>query len=247
MYPQTHVYFTHRVCAELSDALVLGSIFPDMAAAFTASRQESHGKGAELLAELKSDPMLHDFARGVITHGIAPRGLDYYGDEKYRHYERGYCFEKGRQLVEETIRACNLPPAMGWWKSHNIVEMGIELLFSAGGQYSAALRAAFRNNELIEKISRRVAPYYRTEPRQVYRRILNFTNYIEISPATPHSLAVKYDVQMFYKHRIHIDIERTAALIDRASRLVTDDLEEFFDFTAAKTRKHLLEAENGRP
>ncbi|OAT81187.1 hypothetical protein [Desulfotomaculum copahuensis] len=246
MYPQTHVYFTHRVCGELSDALVLGSIFPDMAAAFTSNRQESHGKGGELLAGLGNDPSLYDFARGVITHGINPAGLDYYGDEKYLQYERGYCFEKSRPLVAETIRACNLPPRMGWWKSHNIVEMGIELRFSTS-DYGSAISAAFRNEDLIEQISRRLAPYYAVKPQQVKQRMHNFSHYIEISSPTARSLAVKFDVQMFYRHRIHIDIERTAALICRAGELVEADLRDFFTFTEAKTRKHLLEAEKTLP
>lgn len=242
MYPQTHVYFAERVCGKLSDALVLGSIFPDMIAALAPGREESHGRGKELLAALGDDPQLRDFARGVLTHGVTPEGLDYYGDEKYLHYERGYCFEKGRSIVEETIRACNLPPAMGWWKSHNIVEMGIELITGEGSFYGRALAAAFSNAVLIDKISRRVAPLYGVEPRRLYQRIHNFPYYIEIARLTPRTLAAKYDVQMFYKHRIRIDIERTARLIATARHIVEADLEEFFKYAEEQVRQNMLKA-----
>lgn len=239
MYPQAHVYFAQRVCGKLSDALVLGSIFPDMVAALTPSREESHGRGAELLSSSQNDPELREFARGVLTHGIRPEGLDYYGDEKFLHYERGYCFEKGRPLVEETIRACNLPQAMGWWKSHNIVEMGIELCIGTGGFYGKIIQSAFSNNALINKISQQVAPLYGVQPLRLHQRMHNFRYYIEITHLSPQALAYKYDVQMFYKHHIHINIERTARLISIAQELVTEDLEAFFAYAEEKVRENM--------
>ncbi|WP_073165999.1 hypothetical protein [Desulfofundulus australicus] len=242
MYPQTHVFFAERVCGKLSQALALGSIFPDMVAALVPGRDDSHGRGTELLAVLGDDPQLREFALGVMTHGINPEGLDYYGDEKYLHFERGYCFEKGRPLVEETIRACNLPPALGWWKSHNIVEMGIELITGRNGSYSKALAAAFGNTALVDKISRRVAPFYGVEPRRLYQRIHNFPYYIEISRLDPRALAAKYDVQMFFKHRIRIDIERTARLIETARHIVEADLEEFFKYAEEQVRQNMHRA-----
>ncbi|MQL52536.1 hypothetical protein GFC01_09730 [Desulfofundulus thermobenzoicus] len=246
MYPQTHAYFAQRVCGEISEALALGSIFPDMVAALTPGRDESHGRGGQLLNALGEDPEMRDFALGVLTHGTSPEGLDYYGDEKYLHHERGYCFEKGRPLVQETIRACNLPAAMGWWKSHNIVEMGIEL--HIGGHKSPwgeILRKALENERLLTKISRLVAPVYAVDPRRLYQRMHNFSYYIQIDRITPRNLAVKYDVQMFYKHHIHIDIERTARLIASAREMVTADLEHFFTYVEEQVLK-TMEA-LGRP
>lgn len=239
MYPQTHVYFAQRVCGGLSLALALGSIFPDIVAGLTASRVESHGRGKELYDALAGDPELRDFARGVITHGVTPKGLDYYGDEKFLHYERGYCFEKARALVEETIRACNLPPSMGWWKSHNIVEMGIELHIGQEERYGRALAAAFANQALITKVSQRVAEFYGLKPQLLFQRIHNFVHYIEIARPTPRKLAAKYDVQMFSRHRIRIDIEQTARLISAAREAVMPDLEAFFKYAEEHVRQGL--------
>ncbi|HAP93253.1 MAG TPA: hypothetical protein DCM26_01350 [Desulfotomaculum sp.] len=239
MYPQTHVYFAEKVFGFLSPALVLGSIFPDIVAGIYPDRQESHGRGAEMLICMQQEEDLYDFARGVVTHGINPKGLDYYGDEKFLAFERGYCFEKGRPLVEETIRACNLPPKMGWWKSHNIIEMGIELHIKNQDR-SRALAIAFANTSLIDKISEHIARFYATEPSHFRHRIHNFSHYIEISHITAESLASRYDVQMFTKHRLHIDTARVARLILRAAETVADDLDDFFAYTIENVRQYLV-------
>lgn len=239
MYPQTHAYFAEKVFGKLSDAQTLGSIFPDIAIGVIPSRQNTHGRGIELLKYMQEQPVLYDFARGIITHGIAPEGLDYYGDEKYLSYEKGYCFEKGRSLVKETIQACNIPPEMGWWKAHNIVEMGIELLISAAGSYGSNLTQVFSKTDLITQISKEIAGFYQTTQIQFQQRIYNFSNYIDTSKATPESLAARYDVQMFTKHHIHIDTTRVAQLISLAAELVIDDLDNFFAYVLEKVKKNL--------
>jgi len=241
MYPQTHVFFAEKVLGFLSDALALGSIFPDIAAGVCPTRHDSHGRGAELLDASREDQELFDFARGVITHGIDPKGLDYYGDEKYLSFERGYCFEKGRSLVEETIRACHLPPEMGWWKAHNIVEMGIELNIGSSGPYGEILVKTFANAPLIEKISRRMGRFYQLDPGVFLRRVHNFANYIDTSRVCARSLAACYDVQMFTRHRIHIDVERVTGLILRAAEIVSADFPDFFAFVLRDVQKTLLE------
>lgn len=241
MYPQTHVFFAEKVLGFLSDALALGSIFPDIAAGVCSTRQDSHGRGTELLAASREDQDLFDFARGVITHGIDPKGLDYYGDEKYLSFERGYCFEKGRSLVEETIRACHLPPEMGWWKAHNIIEMGIELHIGSSGPYGEVLVKTFANAPLIEKISRRMGRFYQLDPGVFLRRVHNFANYIDTSRVCARSLAACYDVQMFTRHRIHIDVEQVTGLILRAAEIVSADFPDFFAFVLRDVQKTLLE------
>lgn len=241
MYPQTHVFFAEKVFGFLSPALVLGSIFPDIVAGIYRDRQESHGRGAEMLIRMQEEEDLYDFARGVITHGISPKGLDYYGDEKFLAFERGYCFEKGRPLIEETIRACNLPPRMGWWKSHNIIEMGIELHINKQN-HSRALAAVFANTGLIDKISEHMALFYATKPHYFRHRIHNFSHFIEISHITAESLASRYDVQMFTRHRLHIDTARVARLILRAAEIVTDDLDDFFAYAIENVRQNFFTA-----
>jgi hypothetical protein len=240
MYPQAHVFFAQKLFGFLSDALVLGSIFPDIAAGLYTDRNESHGRGSEMLLFLQEIGELNEFVMGVITHGIDPKGLDYYGDEKFLSYERGYCFEKGRLIVDETIKACNLPSSMGWWKSHNIIEMGIEL-FINNSTCSMALESAFANNVLISEISEFMARFYSAEPSVFQNRIGNFFNYIEISKITAESLAARYDMQMYTRHKIHIDVPRVTSLIFKAGELIAEDFDNFFDHALDNVGKNLSE------
>lgn len=237
MYPQTHVYFAQRVLGRMNDAVALGSIFPDMAIGAGVHRDISHGSGIEIFRFLKEQGQLRDFALANITHGVNPGGLDYYGDEINPPFERGYCFEKGRCLVESTIRACNIPPEMGWWKSHNIVEMGIEMLISAAGNYGVYLHTAFGNRDLIGEICDQLGAFFGRGPLPFIQRLSGFPSYIDLTVSTAESLAAKYSHQMYYKHRIHVNVAEVARLISCAAEMVEEDMEEFFKSVTEKVTK----------
>lgn len=237
MYPQTHVFFAEKVLERISDEVALGSVFPDMAIGAGVSRDVTHNSGLEMLNFLKVDGELHDFALANITHGVNPGGLDYYGDEKNPPFERGYCFEKGRTLVDPTVAACNIPPEMGWWKAHNIVEMGIEMRIGSTGKYGHYLYEAFQNQDLIRTVSEKVGAFYGVGALPFAKRMSNFPSYIDLTSSTAESLAVKYDYQMHCRHQVHIDVRQVARLISLASEMVDDDLDEFFRQVTGKVRK----------
>lgn len=230
MFPQTHVYFAEMVLGRRSDAITLGSIFPDMMVGAGVDHARAHSLGCELLDMFRDSEELTDFALGAVTHGISPRGLDYFGDEKYPGCERGYCFEKGRTLVDQTIEACNLPERMGLWKAHNIVEMGIEMMISSRGEYGQTLRRAFNNHLLIDRLSNLLAEIT-GDGERLKNRISSFPGYIEVYRATAKSLAGKYRIQMFARHRINIHTDKVARLIEIAAEQVDDDLADFFRVT----------------
>ncbi len=140
MYPQTHIYFAEKVLARENDSVALGSVFPDMIIGRYFNHLKAHSRGAEIYRYLRNNGAFSDFRDGVVTHGFDPKGLDYYGDEKYLDYERGYCFERGRPFVLATVMACNIPYEMGWWKAHNIIEMGVELLVGLSGHYGEKIK-----------------------------------------------------------------------------------------------------------
>ncbi len=240
MYPQTHVYFAERVLGKMNDAVALGSIFPDMAIGAGLHRDVSHGSGFEIMDFLRGQEHLKDFALANMTHGVNPNGLDYYCDEKNPPFERGYCFEKGRVLVEATVSACNIPPEMGWWKAHNIIEMGIEMRISSAGDYGRHLHSAFSNHNLVGDICERLGAFFRRGSLPFMKRIEKFPAYIDLSVSTAESLAAKYDHQMYYKHRIHVNVTEVARLILLAADMVEDDVEEFFSVVVEKVRKNLV-------
>ncbi|MCL6639240.1 MAG: hypothetical protein K6T80_06110 [Firmicutes bacterium] len=239
MYPQTHIFFAEKVLGRQNDSIALGSIFPDMIIGKSFTHQEAHSRGAELYRFLREKGALGDFRKAVVTHGFDPRGLDYYGDEKYLDYERGYCFEKGRPFVPATVMACNIPYEMGWWKSHNIIEMGIELLISAAGYYSEQIKSALTNRELIQEVDEMTRCLWRDSGLRFFDRARRFSGFVEVERATAASLAEKYRVQMRVKHGVEIDTRAVARLIDRAAGEVSGDVYGFFDDVAAAVKKNI--------
>lgn len=239
MFPQTHVHFAQRVLGRMSDAIALGSIFPDMIINPQLGHKEAHSLGNVLMGLFKNKNELHDFARGVVTHGIEPGGLDFYGDEKYPGCERGYCFEKARPLIEKTARACNIPKHMGWWKAHNIVEMGIELHISNSGPYGEIIQKACSNSKLIRQLEKELPHNLYPDSSFLRRRITSFPYYIEVHRVTPERLARKYRIQMYTRHGVQIDTVEVAKLISSAAERISDDIEDFFDLVHRKIKAHL--------
>ncbi len=231
------------VLGRISDAIALGSIFPDMIINKQVSHAAAHSMGGKLLRAFKGNAQWVDFARGVVTHGISPPGLDYFGDEKYPGCQRGYCFEKGRSLVKQTIEACNIPPEMGWWKAHNIIEMGIELRIGACGTYGQILRRAFNNKQLINQLTHLLADLTGNKAGFLQSRIASFPDYIEVFRATAPSLANKFRIQMFARHRININTGKVARLIELAAEKVEDDLAEMFDLATRHVLQELRHTE----
>lgn len=234
MFPQTHVHFAQRVLGSITDAAALGSIFPDMIISPAIGHKQAHSLGEILMKSTGGGSEWRDFTRGVITHGIKPCGLDFYGDEKYPGYSRGYCFEKARPLVKQTTEACNIPHHMGWWKAHNIVEMGIELHISGNGQYGEMISKACGNEQLVRHISEKLTSIIPQNTSFLWHRVSNFPHYIEVHRVTPERLARKYNVQMRNRHGVNIDTTKVAKLISKAAEIISDDIEDFFDLVEQK-------------
>jgi len=239
MFPQTHIHFTQRIFGRLSRALALGSIFPDMIINPELQHKEAHSLGTLLMNTFRKENDLRDFARGVVTHGIEPQGLDFFGDEQYLEYERGYCFEKARPLVDQTTRACNIPEHMGWWKAHNIVEMGIELHVSHDNRYGDIIRQACSDRDLIRCLGDNLPGGICPGMEFLDSRMSAFPRYIEIRKITPETLAKKYSAQMYTRHGVQINTLEVAKLISSATERISDDIEDFFYFAQQKILPHL--------
>lgn len=239
MYPQTHVYFTEILAGRQSDQISLGSILPDMLVGDCFNHSEAHSKGAEIYCFLVKNRALPDFGQAVLTHGFVPKGLDYYGDEKYLDYEKGYSFEKARPFIKKTVEACNIPPEMGWWKAHNIVEMGVELLVGSSGDYSERLKSALTNRALVSEVDEMFHSLWRDKDLRFAKRVERFIGFIEIEKPSVESLAQKYRVQMSVKHKVEIDTKKTAHLIYQAAESVTSDLFQFFENTADSVKRNI--------
>ncbi len=242
MYPQTHVLFAETVLGKQGDAVTLGSVLPDMLVG-VFGHYEAHCKGLEIYNFIKKHNLFMDFGKAVVTHGFVPEGLDYYGDEKYLDYEKGYCFEKARPFISETVEACNIPPEMGWWKAHNIVEMGVELLVGSTDNFGERIKNAFLNNSLVWGVDEMFHELWKENNLDLdfKRKVKRFAGFVDLEKVTIDSLARKYQVQMQVKHQVEIDTKKVARLIDRAAESVKEDWQVFFNTVAARVKRNLKE------
>lgn len=239
MYPQTHIYFAEWIIETKGDTVTLGSILPDILSGGLFDHYESHSKGEEIYSFLKRHNTLLDFGKALLTHGFVPKGLDYYGDEKYLDFEKGYCFEKAKPFILETVEACNIPLTMGWWKAHNIVEMGIELLVSSRDFYRERFESAFANRVLISELNEMFHDLWKANDINFPHRVEKFAGLIEQDKADAKSLADKYRLQMFFKHKVEIDTKKVALLIEKAAASVDHELDEFFSTTGNLVKKNI--------
>ena len=232
MYPLTHVYFAHKVLGHIDDATILGSIFPDMVILCGIPWNESHRLGQTLWPHFKNaaDPMV-PFVMGIITHGIEPRGLDYYSDEQYGVFEKGYCFEKARPLVKQVIEALNIPPENGLWKAHNFIEMGIELyIYDRHPWLPGQVSRAFQNQPLVDRLVTRLSPLLSQRDRPLDHCFSVFSKIIAEDEINAAFLAVRYEKQLNHRHNIEsIDVESCQALIERGQQIIEAEVEDFFE------------------
>jgi len=175
-----------------------------------------------------------------------PKGLDYYGDEKYLDFEKGYCFEKAKPFILETVKACNIPLSMGWWKAHNIVEMGVELLVSSRDYYNDRLKSTFANRVLISEVDEMFHDLWKDNNLDFAHRVEKFAGLIEQDKADAESLAKKYKLQMLFKHKVDIDTGKVALLIEKAAASVDKELDKFFNTTGELVRSNITSFTQGK-
>lgn len=248
MYPLTHLYFAKRVLGYLDDPTALGSIFPDILIRSGFAWNESHTLGKEIWRHFrgKEKDLVH-FSLGVITHGIEPKGLDYYSDEKYRNYERGYCYEKAKPLINRVVEACNISAENGWWKAHNFIEMGVELYINEKSpQLLTFFQQVFSNTALVRELCREISPLLHRDAGLLEKSLLTFKSFFKEEPLDARQLALRYQRQIYFRHNIEsIDLAESRDIIHKGKDLVACDIEDFFAEASADVRHVLNEVING--
>jgi hypothetical protein len=243
MYPLTHLYFVKRVQGYLDDPAALGSIFPDVLILSGIAWKESHTLGNKIWRHFrgKEKDLVH-FSLGVITHGIEPKGLDYFSDEKYNDYERGYCYEKAKPLINRVVEACNISAENGWWKAHNFIEMGVELYINEKSpRLLSFLQQVFYNTSLIRKLCKELSPLLHRDADLLEQSLLTFKSFFEEEPLDARLLALRYQRQIFFRHNIEsIDLVESRDIIHKGKELVACDIEDFFSEVSESVR-HVLD------
>lgn len=243
MFPLTHVFMAQMIFPLADNKVILGSIFPDTNIGYDLSYDHTHRQGADLYKYIQAhDKDFLPFVHGVITHGVEPAGLDYYGDEKYLSFERGYCFEKARPIIVKTLKACNLSSRFGWWKAHNFIEMGIELAISKKyPEVQERLREVYEDEELIAYTAKILSNFFYANPREIIGGILHFQKYVFDEPVNVHNLAASYNEQMIRRHSVKVDIKAVEALIEESEMIVKSDYLRFLSYVRRKILRTLNE------
>ena len=167
-------------------------------------------------------PAGRPFAVGMITHGVAPAGLDYYGDQKYRDFEKGYAFEEARPYATRVATICHLPESMGWWKAHNFVEMAIEWRIAQqqpnlGLQVHQALTQA----EEIAFLAPHLAAFFKQDGGGLLRSLPAMVPFLALDPVTPATLAERYQIQVRMRHGVEaIEVDQAAVLIEEIAEVI---------------------------
>jgi hypothetical protein len=238
MFPMAHLWLLERVVGRPSPAHYVGCVWPDMLFGSPLTHSESHMRGAELLAYARrrladgapDAAEFMDFVWGAITHGSNPHGFDWFSDEQWGDdpSRRGYAFQRGGVIADETAAACDVAQALGLWKAHNIVEMSFELSLYAGDPGLAdRFAAASEDAGMRERLATALAGYY-THPASVFHRAMGTFAEWWVRPSSGSALAAVYARQVRTKHEAQAPNEAAiAALIERAVTLTAPDREDY--------------------
>lgn len=233
MYPLAHIYFVDRVLGLKGEPAVLGSIFPDAAISNGLEWDKSHSLADMLWNHFQGrDNKMAFFSLGVLSHGIEPRGLDYFSDEKYKDFERGYCYEKSRVFIDEVIASCNVIPEDGWWKAHNFIEMSVELyLFQKYPFLLSILRGALSNSSLIREISKKLEGPLGLSSKLVEESFSLFKEFMLEDDINARGLALRFQKQHYFEDsNDSIDLVKCQEIIERGKISIAGDIDCFFEY-----------------
>lgn len=235
MFPMCHIYFASRVLDELSDYAVLGCIYPDMLIPHKLTRDITHYNTNGLYGFFKDrDSCMKDFAGGAVTHGVDMTGLDYYSDESYPGLDRGYCFERGREIEQDVIDCCSIPEKWGLWKAHNFIEMAFDLYLCNDNEWiMEKFNRAINNSEVVRHISRELEEFYNISASMFEESFRKFVDLVQYNGKDEHSIMERYAFQLKKKHDIsNVNISKGASVLLEAVEIIKPDAQNFFMNTA---------------
>jgi len=244
MFPITHIWFSKEVLGNMNNMTVLGAIFPDTAISGFLTHEKTHKVGWRLFDFFENSySEFLDFAKGIVTHAVDPRGLDFYADEEFGEGRKGYCFQKASHIEREVIEACSIPESFGLWKAHNFIEMGIELNMAESNEiYSKALYDALNDSCLINALAEPLESFFELGKTAITESMKRFAGFVELSHLNSRTLAQKYNEQMQSKHGIKIDVGRSCNIIEKSRIIIEDDFDEFAGVCINNVRNMLREA-----
>ncbi len=204
MFPIVHFLLEKNVLKKDSPLLILGGALPDLASFMGWDRNVAHAMGADFWQWCATNrPDSADLARGIILHGMDPKGLDFYADEKWPGNERGWCFMLGEPFKNKVQKACNLPDKWALWKSHNFAEMCMELAANKiDPTLGPAIVAASQNEEALALASGCLAQYTGLPAEKIERGFRFLPHIFALEDVGPDNLIDAYIIQLERRHDI---------------------------------------------
>ncbi|MGI6679528.1 MAG: hypothetical protein ACOX2Q_10935 [Dehalobacterium sp.] len=211
---------------------ILGSVFPDLANVIGLHRDETHEMGLDFYRFCRTYYREHlDFARGIISHGANPQGVDFYADQSFDGQNQGYCFQRGSLIVDQVIKTCGIPPQMGLWKAHNFIEMAYDLITAE--RYSYLLKEfqeELADEGAIEDYSQILGQYFQIEASKIKGAFQKMPEFFCLDDVTPIHLTKKYAVQLQKRHGVvKSDPWAMSEVLEEALQLIEDEFTPFME------------------
>ena len=242
MFPLVHYFVNSQIKDSVPPLMALGGIFPDIASAAGINRGAAHCMGRSLYYWCRDNaPEMIPLAKGVISHGIDPHCVDYYADEYWPGYPKGWCFLHGEKYMARVAEATGLPQHLIWWKAHNFIEMGCELITDRDHpKIKDDLLAAVNDASAIREAAACLAAYSGIPEERFVTAFAKVPHIFAIREISAEQLATRQCRGFFIRHRVtHADPPAIAALIHQISGEIEPLYYPFFYEVIGKTKRVL--------
>ena len=244
MFPIVHHYANIIAYGQTPSLMVLGGLFPDLASGAGLERNEAHQMGAAFYAWCAKEAVQAlPLARGIISHGIKPYGVDYYADEYWPGCERGWCFEQGRPWIEKIAAVTRLSQRLWWWKSHNFVEMTGELLtIEQYPDIAAAILAAVQDEAALKEAAEVLHRYSGRDKELIGAMFRKAPDIFALEEVNARALAERQGEAFRRRHNVYnADTGGMAALLQEMKEALREDYLLYLDEANALVKSMLAE------
>lgn len=230
MFPIVHHRINKLIFNQTSPLLILGALFPDMASTSGYNRNEAHIMGEVFASWCKLNaPWSMDLAKGIISHGCNPFGVDYYSDEFWPGGEKGWCFQQGVPWMNEVASVTHLPENLIWWKAHNFVEMSLELLMiEEDPKLNSDILTAIDDQSAVKEVSQLLTAYAGLDQSKIAYAFNIVPEVFALAEVTPEILASKQGRAFRLRHQVYdYDQEQMAELLRSMSNALKKTADPF--------------------
>ncbi|HHX51145.1 MAG TPA: hypothetical protein GX711_06880 [Clostridia bacterium] len=221
MYPLTHLYVTARVLGELTPALALGSILPDLLVGTGIPWSKAH---QPLDLDITNRLENQEIALGAIIHGIDLPGLDYFSDLSYKD-EKGYAYQLAACLETEILQL-GVHQDHVLWRGHNFIEMGVEVLLNEHHPHLwLFLEKARILTHLQDEVQLLVLELRAKRPEFIDNILDRFLK----MRGQKNVLAKDYSLKLAAFYQISLSEKQSLSVLDKSLSLVNDSYSDFLE------------------